>query len=159
MSTIEGLMKVWLHCNGPPTLQSYSSLSLNLISPDNSGDLFASNFDLKLINAGNQDDVETAFDEFIASRTPDFYDIGIKKLVSRWQKNLKGEPWKPGIKVTIAGEYVSFQMRHRWDSETFDHLAVIGVCKSDEDNHDRIDLAYASTWSLELSTKNRREIG
>ncbi|KAK6747273.1 hypothetical protein RB195_000466 [Necator americanus] len=34
----------------------------------------------------NQDDVETAFDEFIASRTPDFYDIGIKKLVSRWQK-------------------------------------------------------------------------
>ncbi|KAK6730027.1 hypothetical protein RB195_006842 [Necator americanus] len=34
----------------------------------------------------NQDDAETAFDEFIASRTPDFYDIGIKKLVSRWQK-------------------------------------------------------------------------
>ncbi|KAK6764268.1 hypothetical protein RB195_024548 [Necator americanus] len=34
----------------------------------------------------NQDDAETAFDEFIASRTPDFYDIGIKKLVSHWQK-------------------------------------------------------------------------
>uniref|UniRef100_A0A7I5E7F6 HTH_48 domain-containing protein n=1 Tax=Haemonchus contortus TaxID=6289 RepID=A0A7I5E7F6_HAECO len=34
----------------------------------------------------NQDDAETAFNEFIASRNPDFYDIGIKKLVSRWQK-------------------------------------------------------------------------
>ncbi|KAK6733826.1 hypothetical protein RB195_017533 [Necator americanus] len=31
----------------------------------------------------NKDDAETAFDEFIASRTPDFYDIGIKKPVSR----------------------------------------------------------------------------
>lgn len=34
----------------------------------------------------NQIDAETAFDNFVASRTPEFYDTGIKKLVSRWQK-------------------------------------------------------------------------
>lgn len=34
----------------------------------------------------SRDDVELAFDDFIASRTPDFYTTGINKLVSRWQK-------------------------------------------------------------------------
>ncbi|CAD5222966.1 unnamed protein product [Bursaphelenchus xylophilus] len=34
----------------------------------------------------NQDDAKTAFADFIASRTPDFYATGINKLVSRWQK-------------------------------------------------------------------------
>lgn len=34
----------------------------------------------------NQDDAKNAFNDFIASRTPEFYDTGIKKLVSRWSK-------------------------------------------------------------------------
>lgn len=33
----------------------------------------------------SRDDAESAFDDFIASRTPDFYATGINKLVSRWQ--------------------------------------------------------------------------
>lgn len=34
----------------------------------------------------NQDDAKNAFNDFIASRTPEFYATGINKLVSRWQK-------------------------------------------------------------------------
>ena len=34
----------------------------------------------------SRDDAESAFNDFIASRTPDFYANGINKLVSRWQK-------------------------------------------------------------------------
>lgn len=34
----------------------------------------------------NQDDAKNAFNDFVASRTPDFYSTGINKLVSRWQK-------------------------------------------------------------------------
>ena len=34
----------------------------------------------------SRDNAESAFNDFIASRTPDFYDNGINKLVSRWQK-------------------------------------------------------------------------
>lgn len=34
----------------------------------------------------NQDDAKNAFNDFIASRTPEFYETGINKLVSRWQK-------------------------------------------------------------------------
>uniref|UniRef100_A0AAF5D0J7 HTH_48 domain-containing protein n=1 Tax=Strongyloides stercoralis TaxID=6248 RepID=A0AAF5D0J7_STRER len=34
----------------------------------------------------NQAEIETAFNDFIASRTPEFYATGINKLVSRWQK-------------------------------------------------------------------------
>lgn len=37
-------------------------------------------------NFKNQNDVETAFNDFVASRKPDFYLIGINKLVSRWEK-------------------------------------------------------------------------
>ena len=34
----------------------------------------------------NQGDAERALDDFIASRTPEFYETGIKKLVTRWQQ-------------------------------------------------------------------------
>ena len=34
----------------------------------------------------SQWDAETAFSEFVASRTPEFYSTGITKLLSRWQK-------------------------------------------------------------------------
>ena len=34
----------------------------------------------------NRDDAESAFNDFIASRTPDFYANGINRLVSSWQK-------------------------------------------------------------------------
>ena len=34
----------------------------------------------------NQDDAKNAFNDFIASRTPEFYETGINKLVSSWQK-------------------------------------------------------------------------
>lgn len=34
----------------------------------------------------NQDDAKNAFNDFIASRTPEFYATGINKLISRWQK-------------------------------------------------------------------------
>ena len=33
----------------------------------------------------NQEDAKNAFNDFIASRTSDFYSTGIKKLLSRWQ--------------------------------------------------------------------------
>jgi histone-lysine N-methyltransferase SETMAR len=36
----------------------------------------------------NQNDVKNAFNDFIASRTPDFYSSGINKLVSRWKSVL-----------------------------------------------------------------------
>ncbi|CAD5208038.1 unnamed protein product [Bursaphelenchus xylophilus] len=38
----------------------------------------------------NQDDAKTAFADFIASRTRDFYATGINKLLSRWQKKTGG---------------------------------------------------------------------
>uniref|UniRef100_A0A0N5BH16 Histone-lysine N-methyltransferase SETMAR n=1 Tax=Strongyloides papillosus TaxID=174720 RepID=A0A0N5BH16_STREA len=34
----------------------------------------------------NDEDIKTAFEVFIESRTPDFYANGINKLVSRWQQ-------------------------------------------------------------------------
>ena len=34
----------------------------------------------------NQDDAKNAFNDFVASRNPEFYSTGINKLVSRWQK-------------------------------------------------------------------------
>ena len=34
----------------------------------------------------NPKGIETAFNEFVTSRTATFYDTGIKKLLSRWQK-------------------------------------------------------------------------
>lgn len=34
----------------------------------------------------NQKDAEAAFNDFIASRTPEFYEAGINKLVTRWEK-------------------------------------------------------------------------
>ena len=34
----------------------------------------------------NQGDAKTAFNDFIASRKPEFYATGINKLVQRWQK-------------------------------------------------------------------------
>ena len=34
----------------------------------------------------NDEDIKTAFEAFIESRTPDFYANGINKLVSRWQQ-------------------------------------------------------------------------
>ncbi|MEZ0498461.1 hypothetical protein [Sphingomonas sp. IW22] len=37
-------------------------------------------------NFKNQGDVETAFDDFVASRKPDFYLKGINKLISQWEK-------------------------------------------------------------------------
>lgn len=34
----------------------------------------------------NQTDAQSAFKEFLGSRTSDFYETGIKKLISRWEK-------------------------------------------------------------------------
>ncbi|KOC71372.1 Histone-lysine N-methyltransferase SETMAR [Habropoda laboriosa] len=39
-----------------------------------------------LENSKTQAAAENAFEEFIDSRTPEFYNTGIKKLVLRWQK-------------------------------------------------------------------------
>ncbi|KOC64963.1 Histone-lysine N-methyltransferase SETMAR [Habropoda laboriosa] len=40
-------------------------------------------------NLKTQAAAEDAFEEFIDSRTPEFYNIGIKKLVLRWQKRIE----------------------------------------------------------------------
>ena len=39
----------------------------------------------------SRDNAESAFNDFIASRTPDFYANGINKLVSRWQKCINSD--------------------------------------------------------------------
>ena len=36
----------------------------------------------------SEEEVRDAFEAFVSSRTPDFYDTGINKLISRWQKCL-----------------------------------------------------------------------
>lgn len=77
------------------TLQKFHELGYEILPhPPYSPDLSPTDFhffkhlDNFLLNRcfKNRGDAETAFDEFVVSRSKDFYSIGINKLVNRWQK-------------------------------------------------------------------------
>jgi [histone H3]-lysine36 N-dimethyltransferase SETMAR len=91
---------ILLHDNARPhvartTLQKLNELGYELLGhPPYSPDLSPTDYHffkhldqfLKEKCFRNQDEAKNAFNEFVASRTSEFYSIGIKKLVSRWQK-------------------------------------------------------------------------
>uniref|UniRef100_A0A663MRX9 Histone-lysine N-methyltransferase SETMAR n=1 Tax=Athene cunicularia TaxID=194338 RepID=A0A663MRX9_ATHCN len=91
---------ILLHDNVQPhvalsTLQRLNELGYEtLIHPPYSPDLLPTDYHFfKHLNSflcgrhfRNQGEAETAFDNFIASRSPEFYATGINKLVSHWQK-------------------------------------------------------------------------
>ncbi|XP_017368133.1 histone-lysine N-methyltransferase SETMAR isoform X2 [Cebus imitator] len=78
-----------------PTLQKLNELGYEVLPhPPYSPDLLPTNYHIfKHLNNflqgkrfHNQQDAENAFQEFIKSRSRDFYTTGINQLISRWQK-------------------------------------------------------------------------